>query len=174
MTEETNIPQEQSQPIAKKSWSKGLIIGGVAAVALIGAGAAALASGDDFGPRHMMGGKFMRGFMEYRMDKVLTEIGADDAQKTKLKALVTATFDSVRPARADRAAMHDEVIKLLEAPTIDRAAIEALRAKQIASLDERSKTVAKAVGDAAEILTVEQRKKLIEEMDDFGPGHGRW
>ena len=170
MSEEIRSPEMEILPPAKKtSWRRTVIIGGVATVAIVGAGAYAFASNDNWGGRH----KMMRGFMEYQMEQVLTDVGADSDQKSKLKALVTTTIDEVRPNREARQTMRDEIIKLIEAPTIDRTAIEALRAKQMAQFDERSKTIAKAVADAAEILTPEQRKKLVEEMKDFGP-HGRW
>jgi protein CpxP len=153
---------------AKTNWSRKLIIGSLAAVVIIGAGAAAFAGGGD-GPGHWRG-KFMRGFMEYRVEQVLTDVGASAEQKDKIKTLFKTTMDEVRPERGERKAMREEVIKLLEAPTIDRNAIEALRAKHVAEIDAKSKTIAKAVADAAEILTPDQRKKLVEEMSDFGPG----
>lgn len=157
------------KPARKTGMGRKLIIGAVAAVVIVGAGAAAFAGGD-MGPGHWRG-KFMRGFMEYRVDQVLTDVGASADQKDKIKTLFKTTMESVRPDRADRKQMREEVIKLLEAPTIDRDAIEALRAKHVAEIDAKSKTIAKAVADAAELLTPEQRKQLVEEIGDFGPGH---
>lgn len=169
MSEQIREPEIEILPPEKPRWGRRLIIGGMAAVTLTGAGVYAYANNDDWGGRH----KFMRGYMEYRLDKVLTDVGASDDQKSKFKAIVTSTIDEVRPDREARKAMRDDIIKLIEAPTIDRNAIETLRAKQMAQFEERSKTIAKAVADAAEILTPDQRKKLVEELKDFGP-HGRW
>jgi Spy/CpxP family protein refolding chaperone len=169
MTEESRTPEmEILPPDQPRRWGRKIVIGAVAVAVAAGAGAYAFASNDGWG-RH----KLMRGYMEYRLDQMLTEAGASDDQKSKLKTIVTTTIDEVRPDREDRKAMRDEIIKLIEAPTIDRNAIESLRAKQMAQFEERSKAIAKAVADAAEILTPDQRKKLVEEMKEFGP-HGRW
>ena len=156
-------------PPKKSNWGRRMVVGGVAAVVLIGAGVAAFAAGD--GPGHWRG-KFMRGFMEYRIDQALTDAGADQAQKDKIKNIFETTMDQVRPSRDDRKEMREEVVKILEAPTIDRNAIEALRAKHVAEMETRSKTIAKAVGDAAEVLTPEQRKKLVDEWGQMMPGPG--
>jgi Spy/CpxP family protein refolding chaperone len=168
MSSDIRQPEMQILPPEKPRWGRRIVIGTVAVAVAAGAGAYAFANTEGWG-RH----KFMRGYMEYRLDQMLTDAGASDDQKAKVKAIVTTTFDDVRPDREARQAMRDEIIKLIEAPTIDRNAIEALRAKQMAEFEGRSKAIAKAVADAAEILTPDQRKKLAEEMRDFGP-HGRW
>jgi protein CpxP len=169
MTEDIRTPEMEILPPEKPRWGKRFLIGSVAAAVAAGAGAYAFANNDDWGGRHNL----MRGFIEYRLDQILTDAGASDDQKSKVKAIVTTTIDVVRPDREARKTMRDEIIKLIEAPTIDRNAIEALRAKQMAQFEERSKAIAKAVADAAEILTPDQRKKLAEEIREFGP-HGRW
>lgn len=169
MSEEIRQPEMEILPPEKPGWSRKFLIGSVAVAVAAGAGAYAYARSDDWGGRH----KFMRGYIEYRLDRMLTDAGADADQKSKFKSIVTTTIDEVRPDREARMAMRDEIIKLIEAPTIDRNAIEALRAKQMAQFEERSKAIAKAVADAAELLTPDQRKKLVEEIKEFGP-HGRW
>ena len=168
MSEQIRTPEIEILPPEKPGWGRRIVIGTVAVAVAAGAGAYAYASNDGWGRD-----KLMRGFMEYRLDQMLTEAGASDDQKDKVKTIVMTTIDDVRPNREARKAMRDEIIKLVEAPTIDRNAIEALRAKQMSQFEERSKAIAKAVADAAEVLTPEQRKKLVEEMKDFGP-HGRW
>jgi protein CpxP len=170
MSEQIRQPEIEILPPEKPGRNRKLIMGSVviAVIAGAGAGAYAHAENDEWSGRS----KFMRNFMEYRVDKMLSKAGASDDQKTRFMSIVTTTFNQVRPERETRMAMRDEIIKLIEAPTIDRNAIEALRAKQMSQFEERSKAIAKAVADAAEILTPDQRRKLAEELKDFGP-HGR-
>jgi periplasmic protein CpxP/Spy len=133
MSEDIRQPEMEILPPEKPRWGRKFIIGSVAVAVAAGAGAYAFANNDDWGGRH----KFMRGYMEYRLDRMLTDAGASDDQKSKVKTIVTSTIDEVRPDRETRQAMRDEIIKLIEAPTIDRNAIEALRAKQMAQFEER-------------------------------------
>ncbi len=61
---------------------------------------------------------------------------------------------------------------MLTQTTIDRGAMEKLRAEQIALADTVSKRVVQALGDAAEVLSPEQRRKLndrIPPVGSFGP-----
>jgi Spy/CpxP family protein refolding chaperone len=60
----------------------------------------------------------------------------------------------------------------LTAPTIDRTAIERLRAEQIALADTASKRIAQALADATEVLNPEQRRKIADWVTS-GPW-ARW
>jgi Spy/CpxP family protein refolding chaperone len=64
-----------------------------------------------------------------------------------------------------------EAIELLSQDKVDPAALEALRAKQIGLADEASRRLTRAVTEAAEVLTPEQRKELAAH---FARRHGRW
>jgi Spy/CpxP family protein refolding chaperone len=54
---------------------------------------------------------------------------------------------------------------------VDAAALEALRAKQIQLADGASRTVTRALLDAAEVLNPAQRKRLAAH---FAHHRGRW
>ena len=63
---------------------------------------------------------------------------------------------------------------LLTQPTLDRTAIEALRTDQLALADQASKRFAQAVGDIAEVLTPEQRRKLDERVAEWREHRAFW
>jgi len=61
----------------------------------------------------------------------------------------------------------------LTAPTVDRAAIEKFRADKLALADQASRRIAQALGEAAEVLTPEQRAEIGERLKflmEFGRG----
>ena len=69
-----------------------------------------------------------------------------------------------------------QALAITSAPTIDRAAMERLRAEQVALADSVSKRITQAFADAAEVLTPEQRQKvagrLTERMEHRERGWG--
>jgi Spy/CpxP family protein refolding chaperone len=144
----------------------------VAAIALAAAltGAAATGAigqyGPPFGGWHGQG--FMRGPLspadiEDRLDRGIRhaaiEIDATPEQQEKLRAIAKGAVKDLLPMRERAKAARARVAELLTQPKIDRAAIEAFRAEQLALADAASKRFAQAVVDAAEVLTPEQRQK---------------
>ena len=66
--------------------------------------------------------------------------------------------------------MHDarrQAVELLSHDTVDRAALEALRADQLKLAEQASRRFTQALADVADVLTPEQRKALAERI-------GRW
>jgi Spy/CpxP family protein refolding chaperone len=104
---------------------------------------------------------------------VAIELDATADQQAKLEAIVKSAVTDLAPMRDKVRATHQKVRELLTASTVDRGAIEKLRAEQVATMDGLSKRIAQAVGDAAEALTPDQRRKLGDMLPPLGePGPG--
>jgi Spy/CpxP family protein refolding chaperone len=103
---------------------------------------------------------------------VAIELDATAEQQAKLEAIVKSAVTDLAPLRDKVRATHQKVRELLTASTVDRAAIEKLRAEQVATVDGLSKRVGQAAGDAAEVLTPDQRRKLGDMLPPLGE-HGR-
>lgn len=101
--------------------------------------------------------------------KVLDEVGASADQKSRIEAILHAGFAPMAALHGDMTRTHAGLHAILTAPTIDRAALEQLRAAEIAKLDDASRAMTKALADAAEVLTPEQRARLATLMAQHRP-----
>ena len=185
MTEQTTPPTPGTpQPTAPRRGRRWLFVTTVALVAAF-SGAMATRAISQYGPpgwTHMHGGPwFMRGPLsateiEDRLDRAVRhgaiELDASAEQQEKLRSIAKAAVKDLLPMREKAQAARDRAKALLTQPTIDRAAIEAFRAEQMALAEAASKRFAQAVGDAAEVLTAEQRQKVQEHLD-WRPSHWR-
>lgn len=104
---------------------------------------------------------------------IAIELDATPEQQQKIEAIVKSAVTDLAPMRDKVRTTHQQVRALLTAPTVDRAAIEKLRAEQVAAMDTLSKRIAQAVADAADVLTADQRRKLSDMLPPLGePGRG--
>jgi protein CpxP len=164
----------------------GWIVAAVIAAGLTGAAAtSALSHGFGFGP-HGFGpgawhGRFMGGPLdakqiEDRADRavrhIAIEIDATSEQQEKLRNVVRGAVRDIMPMRERAHAARARARELLTQDKIDRNEIEKFRTEQGALVDAFSKRVAQAVGDAAEILTPEQRRKIADRLPPPGRGPG--
>ena len=191
-TETLMEPNENMQETAQKTglnWKRRSTIAGLAIVAVTAAGIGAFAIAKD-GPGMGMPGMEMAGmgghhggmmervkggFMEHRMTKALDSVDATDEQKQKIKAIFEKAREDMKANRGEPGQMRDQMKALLEKPTIDRDAVEAMRKARVQKMDDASKIMTTAMLDAAEVLTPEQRAKLATEMDEKSHGHRpRW
>jgi Spy/CpxP family protein refolding chaperone len=183
MSNTTTEPTPAPEPRKRRSPLK---TAGLVALAIVGIGTAGVATARayGYGPGHHGFGHHRMGFMGGPIDPARAEDGinrlmkhfavevdATPEQTQKLADIGKAAVKDLLPLREKMRDARSQGRDLLVAPVIDRAKIEALRAEQLGHAEAMSKRVAKALGDAAEVLTPEQRKKAAERMEAH---RGRW
>jgi Spy/CpxP family protein refolding chaperone len=102
------------------------------------------------------------------------EIDATADQQAKVAAIAKAAVADLRPLREKAQAARAQAVTLLTAPTIDRSAIERLRAEQIGLAETASKRIVQALADAADVLNPEQRRKVADWIALGRPWWARW
>ena len=110
-----------------------------------------------------------------RMTKHMAiELDATADQQIKIANIAKAAVGDLRALREKAQAARSQAVTLLTAPTIDRTAIERLRAEQIGLAETASKRIAQALADATEVLNPEQRRKVADWMALGRPWWARW
>lgn len=180
----THQPQAQNQDQGATTHcgghSKGRRRGGfffTLVVALI-AGLAGGYVGKSFahgGPGHAHGGMptdpvQMDARIERMIGRFAAKVDASAEQKEKLAAIAKSAAKDLAPLRERAQSVRKQAIEILAGASVDRSAIERLRAEQIQLADAGSKRLTQALADTAEVLTPEQRKQFAERLQR---GH-RW
>jgi protein CpxP len=179
----TPAPEQNQRPrkVRGRSFTWIVVIALAAGLTAGAAATKAFSHGSGFGPpwRHgFMHGPMSPAQIEDRADRIVRhaaiELDATADQQDKLRAIVKGAVKDIMPMREKVQTARAQARKLLTEPTVNRAEIERLRSEQIALADQFSRRVAQALGDAGEILNVEQRKKLDDFLPPPGvPGPGR-
>ncbi len=141
--------------------------GGLAiALSLIAITGGALAFAHAGGSWHHGGKMAAHSVEQHRehMQMMLTRIGATDAQKAQIPALLEPALNEMKAMHEQHSAAHDQFHEALLAPSVDRARLELLRAEHVKALDAATRRVLTAMSDAAEILSPEQRAALAKEI----------
>ena len=180
MSDETPTPQTTNAP--RKPWRR-IAIATLIAGAVAGLGFKAYAHGGPWG-----GGCGARGWhaghgpgamspesMQRRADAMvrwmLADVNATEAQQQQIAGIISATMTELAPLRQKHFEARTQAAELLAKPSVDRAALEALRAQEMAAADQVSKRITQSIADAADVLSPEQRAQLVERMQRM---RGRW
>ena len=155
--DEAAIPaQPQVQPARLRRWvMAGLII------AVAGA-AQNMARHHGMGSHAAMDPAAMDRHIGELVDHVLAE--GTPQQKARLAAIIRSAHADLAPAHQQFQQAHERARTLIMQPNVDRAALETLRADQVRQLDAVSRRLIQALGDAADMLTPEQRGRLFDHL----------
>jgi Spy/CpxP family protein refolding chaperone len=104
---------------------------------------------------------------EFAASWVLRWVDASDEQETQVRAIITASVEELVPLSERHRQNREAFIAELSRPTIDREAIEAIRAAELELAEEASSQLVAAFADIAEVLTPEQRAELIALAERF-------
>jgi periplasmic protein CpxP/Spy len=167
----TGKPAAPSPPPSRRRFVRWAAIATV--VAALGAvvGLKAYAHGGAYGGWHRGGsmhGPIDPAHLDQHLDRMLkhvyVEIDATEAQKQALAPIVKAAARDLLPMREQLADARGRAVALLAQPTVDRAALESLRASQLKLAEDASRRLTQALADIADVLTPEQRKAIAEHL----------
>jgi protein CpxP len=177
-TPAASMPSEDRPRLPRRARTILLILFVVAAAAMAAFASSAFSQG--FGPpwQQRWGQTFDPAAVEDRADRMVRhlaiEVDATAEQQERLRAIVRSTVRDLVPLREKAMNSRQRGRELLTQTTIDRAAIESLRADQMALADQASRRVAQAIADAASVLTPEQRRKIADRIDTWRAYTHRW
>ncbi|HTS52301.1 MAG TPA: Spy/CpxP family protein refolding chaperone [Burkholderiales bacterium] len=170
------------QPPAKKGGRR-KFFGGLALGGLLGALAAtsfnvwSQAQGDPEGPGHSRGcWGHKRSAMtpeeraaraDFATQWVLSRVDATEEQKRRVQAIVQDAIKDLSQVREQHMKNRRAFMDALSQPTVDRAALQQLRQSEMQLAESASERFVTAIADAADVLTPEQRGKLVEMANQF-------
>jgi protein CpxP len=106
--------------------------------------------------------------VEKKIDRIagwiVEDLGGTPDQQAKISTIAKAAAKDLAPIHDELVAGRREAVEILTAARIDRAALEAHRARQMQLLTTASERLTPAVADAAEVLTPEQRVKAADRL----------
>jgi Spy/CpxP family protein refolding chaperone len=139
-----------------------LLAGSIAATA--GGVAFAKTDGQAFDPA-----KFQQR-IEKRVDKALGSTDATADQKKKVTEILQTAFKDMKGFHGQRVENRKAMEAAMQAPTIDAARIEQIRAEQMKIADSSSKRFTQALVDAGNVLNASQRQAFFKA---WGERHGK-
>ncbi len=158
--------------VSRRRFFRRAAIGTGVALAATGLGLKAFAHGPGFGGWRrggFLGGHLDPATLDEHLDRMLkhlyVEVDATDTQQQQLARLVKAAVRDLLPVREQMRDARRQALALLSEPSVDRPALEALRASQLRLADQASRRLTQALADVADVLTPEQRRQLAERAE---------
>jgi Spy/CpxP family protein refolding chaperone len=116
---------------------------------------------------HGGGPEAMREHVQVAVKWALREVDATEEQQQRVSAILTAALAEAGRLKERHQQNREAFAAGLAGATVDRAALEEARQAELELAEEASQLLVKALADAAEALTPEQRKGLVEHAHRF-------
>jgi protein CpxP len=152
-----------TEPVVNRRRRRWIIIGSIAGVVAV------LITGKILFCHHH-GGWVTNERIERGVRHVLSNVDATPEQKEKVATILKGTANDVTALRERHLADAQRIGQILSAQNIDRQGLEAVRADELSLADQASKRLMQGLADSAEVLTPEQRAKLVARVQS----HQRW
>lgn len=111
--------------------------------------------------------------LRFGIEWVLGRIDATDEQVEAVVTIARSATEDLAGLREQHHAQREALVAALAGDEVDREELERLRAEGIALAEDASTRLVTAVADAADVLTPEQRRELIEAHARFHGGHSQ-
>ena len=98
---------------------------------------------------------------------VLSRVDATPEQKTRIQAIVQDAIKDLSQVREQHMKNRQAFMDALSQPTVDRATLKQIRQSEMQLAESASDRFVTAIADAADVLTPEQRGKLVEMANQF-------
>jgi Spy/CpxP family protein refolding chaperone len=162
--EDSNLDSPAGPRRSRRWLLAGLLVAAAGTTAI---GGARLALAQGMAGHHMAGhGAMDPAEMERHVGELVDHVLPDGTaeQKARLAGIIRSAHGDFATFHAQLRQAHERAHALLMQPQVDRAALEALRVDEVRQVDAMSRRLVQAVGDAADMLTPEQRGRLFEHM----------
>jgi periplasmic protein CpxP/Spy len=116
----------------------------------------------------------MQKFIDFTVNEKLDEIGATEAQKQKVREIKDRLVKDGKALHQDHAALHQELLGLLEQDNPDPARLKALVHERTDAITRFADEAADAAIELHGVFTPEQRKKLLADLKEHMEGGHRF
>ena len=114
----------------------------------------------------------MKHMVSERVDDLLDQIHATDAQRATVTAAVERVFAAISDGMSDHAAHFDDAIALFTADKVDAARLAALQADRQDKMQKIGDTIVQALGEVHDALDAGQRQQVADFVRSHHPRHG--
>lgn len=129
---------------------------------LLGAGGASLALANGGGPPPDQNScDYPEEHMIEHRDALLDALNANETQRAAITEVANTLRAESEAQRAAREADYKTLVSWIGSDSLDPDVLENLRAKRVAEMEAMSMTLTEKLTTAAELLTPEQRKQLV-------------